>query len=296
MITQKRWFRQVTTWGMGALAFLCLWLLWGDGAEDPRKTKSQAIHLSRLDADVFFMSIPQLVQRGPPGLVVVRLNSPAIFEPHYYKAEQLPAPLTVDAWAERLQAPIVFNAGQFDEQRQYLGWLKSRGQWLSKTKKPTWMGLLVSNPSDPKDFGVHSRIVDLEQASDQIAQRYDNVMQSMMLVDDGAHVRVRRSPFAACRTVVAEDTKGRLLILVTEGAVTLSQLADWLPISGLGIVRAMNLDGGIESQLSIQTPELNLTLYGQYGKENKLFEAHPGTVRYPLPTVVSVRQAALTHP
>lgn len=288
--SQKRWLRRMT-WCGGCLLVAGMALLWSDGRLPKHQTKPQAIHLSRLDADVFFLSVPELVQRGPPGLVVVRLNGPAIFEPHYYKDEQLPAPLTVDAWAERLEAPIVLNAGQFDEQRQYLGWLKRRGRWLSKTKKPGWMGLLVSKPSDPNDIAVCSRIVDLEQAPEQIAQRYANVMQSMMLVDDGARIRVRQSGFAACRTVVAEDTKGRLLILVTEGAVTLYQLADWLPTSGLDIVRAMNLDGGIESQLSIRTPELNLTLYGQYGKENKLFEAHPGTVRYPLPTVISVVQA-----
>src|SRR5262249_28072720 len=143
-----------------------------------------------------------------------------------------------------------------------------------------WMGLLVSGPMDPQ--GPWGRIVDLEQTDANVVQHYKNVVQSMMLVDEGARVRVRTSDLAACRTVVAEDRRGRLLIIATEGAITLHDMAAWLPNSGLGVVRAMNLDGGIESQLAISTPELTLTLYGQYGTESTVFEARQ-MVRYPLP-------------
>jgi hypothetical protein len=51
----------------------------------------------------------------------------------------------------------------------------------------------------------------------------------------------------------------------------------------------MNLDGGLESQLAINTPELSLTLLGQYGTEQSVFEARAGMVRYPLPAVVAVQ-------
>ena len=160
--------------------------------------------------------------------------------------------------------------------------------WLSPQRKPGWMGLLVSGPLDG---GAWGRIVDLEQADANVVRRYRHVLQSMMLVDDAKRIRVRNSERAACRTVVAEDRQGRLLVLATEGAVTLKSLAAWLPRSGLGVVRAMNLDGGIESQLAIDTPELRMALYGQYGTEAHVLEAHGPMVRYPLPVVVAVQPA-----
>jgi hypothetical protein len=50
----------------------------------------------------------------------------------------------------------------------------------------------------------------------------------------------------------------------------------------------MNLDGGIESQVAIRTPELELALYGQYGTGTTVFEGAPGQIRYPLPAVIAV--------
>lgn len=253
-------------------------------------TLGASTHLTSIGADVFFLNVPELVRRGPPRLVVVRLEQPADLIPYHYARQNLPAPLTVEDWAQQLKAPVVFNAGQFDDRLQYLGWLKAKGAWVSELRKSAWMGLLVSGPNDG---GVWGRVVDLEVADASIVQRYDNVVQSMMLVDDGERVRVRKSELAACRTVVAEDKQGRLLVIATEGAVTLYDLARWLPQSGLDVVRAMNLDGGIESQMAINTPELSLTLYGQYGTESTVFEAHGQMVRYPLPAVIAVRPA---HP
>jgi len=65
----------------------------------------------------------------------------------------------------------------------------------------------------------------------------------MMLVDDHGRVRVRDTEKAACRTAIAQDRDGRMLVLVTEGAVTLADLARYLAKSDLHIARAMNLDG-----------------------------------------------------
>ena len=248
-------------------------------------TLGASTRLESVGADVFFLNVPEIVRRGPPRIVVVRLDQAVNLVPYHFQNEKLPAPLTVEDWAQRLKAPVVFNAGQFDDKLQYLGWLKANGAWLNEQRKPAWMGLLVSGPTDD---GVWGRIVDLEQSDAGVAQTYRNVVQSMMLVDEVARVRVRTTDLAACRTVVAEDRRGRLLIIATEGAITLHEMARWLPNSGLGVVRAMNLDGGIESQLAISTPELTLTLYGQYATESTVFEARQ-MVRYPLPAVIAVR-------
>ena len=267
--------------GLGGAAAVT-WCLTQVAGWGPPSTSTQ---LASPRADVFFLNVPQIVQRGPPRLVVVRLEGPAQLVPHHYSQAGLPGPQTVEEWARHLGAPVVFNAGQFDEKLQYLGWLKADDRWLSSQRKAGWMGLLVSGPHDG---GAWGRIVDLQQADPNVVDRYRHVLQSMMLVDDAARVRVRHTDRAACRTVVAEDRRGRLLILATEGAVTLQDLATWLPQSGLDIVRAMNLDGGIESQLAIDTPELRLALYGQYAREASMLELRGPMVRYPLPAVVAV--------
>ncbi len=244
------------------------------------------IRLRSVAADVFHLDASAITQRGPSRFVVVRLDGPVELVPHHFAAAKLDGPMTIGEWAEQTGAPILFNAGQFDDELNHLGWLKADGAWIAEHRKKKWKGLLVSGPLDGAPW---AGVVDLEQSNPNIADQYRHVVQSMMLVDDKARVRVRDSDKTACRTVVAQDDEGRILIMVSEGAMTLGDLARWLPTTGLGIVRAMNLDGGIEAQLAVATPELTFEMYGQYGTGTTVFQAGPGQIEYPLPAVVAVR-------
>ncbi len=278
--------RLVRWWSLGAvlLAVAALGAWWGILREVP--ASPAYVSLPSLGAELFYLDAGNIVRRGSSRVVVLRFARPVEFVPHHFKHEALPAPQTVEAWADHLRAQVVFNAGQFDEKLDYLGWLKGEGEWLSPRRKPHWKGLLVSGPLDG---AVWARIVDLDHAEPTVAERYRNVVQSMMLLDAEHKLRVRDSDLSACRTVVAEDVRGRLLLLVTEGAVTLGDMARWLPNANLGIVRAMNLDGGIESQLVVRTPEARLAIYGQHGTGTHGWSGGAGEIRYPLPAVVSVR-------
>jgi hypothetical protein len=248
----------------------------------PLRVWSQSHKLKSVNAEVFYVTAPHhIVRRGSSRIIVVRLKGPADLVPYHFQVEGLSLPKPIEEWRDYLEAPIVFNAGQFDEKMQHLGWLKAHGAWISQKRKPAWKGLLVSGPTDG---GLWARIIDLQTTDYSVVARYRHAVQSMMLIDDAAVVRVRDTELAACRTVVAQDHAGRLLILVSEGAVTLADLARWLTHSDLGVVRAMNLDGGIESQLAIHTPELLLAMYGQYGSGATMFESGSvGMIRYPLP-------------
>lgn len=236
-------------------------------------------------AQVFYLDASAIVKRGPGRVLVVRFDGTPDFVPHHYVQDGMQRPAPIEEWSERLQAPIVFNAGQFDENLKYLGWLKGDGKWLSTDRKAQWKALLVSGPTEGSRF---SGIIDLEHANPDIAEGYANVVQSMMLIDEASSVRVRDTDKSACRTVVAQDKQGRLLVLVSEGAMTLADLARWLTEAHLDIVRAMNMDGGIEAQIAISTPELKLALYGQYGTGTNVFEG-VGPVRLPLPAVIAVQ-------
>ncbi|MEO1174859.1 MAG: phosphodiester glycosidase family protein, partial [Myxococcota bacterium] len=140
----------------------------------------------------------------------------------------------------------------------------------------------------PRAGPAWSGIIDLERSDPDVAEGYGNVVQSMMLVDTESGVRVRDTNRTACRTVVAQDYQGRLLVILTEGAVTLADFGRWLTEqTPLGIVRAMNLDGGLESQLALETDGAALTVYGQYGTGT--FDATAGPLRRRLPAVIGIR-------
>jgi hypothetical protein len=258
--------------------------------------EAQTLGVGRIEsigAEVLILDATEITRRGSPRVVVVRLEGPAELVPYHYADEAFSAPQPIESWAEKLGAPVLFNAGQFDENFAHLGWLKRDGRFLTDKRKEQWKALLLSGPVDG---GVWARVLDLEQADAAVEKRYRHAVQSMMLVDDQGQVRVRETDKAACRTVVAEDRAGRILIMVTQGAVSLADLARWIVEQRLGIVRAMNMDGGIESQLAVRTAELSLTLYGQYGTGTTVFEGGPGTLRYPIPAVVAVRPTARPAP
>lgn len=245
-----------------------------------------AIRLSSLAADVFYLDASQIARRGPGGVLVIRLDGPVEFVPHHFQTDGLDKPLTADGWARRLGAPMVFNAGQYDENLQHLGWFKASGKWLSRNRKKQWLGLLVSGP-----VGQHAwaRVADLETMDPSVVEHYEHVVQSMMLLDHEGDIRVRDTDNAACRSVIAEDTEGRMVFMMTQGAVTLADFGRWILTTDLNIVRAMNLDGGVESQVALDTPEFKLSMYGHYGTTQSSIPGTEGMIRYPIPVIIEVR-------
>lgn len=256
----------------------------------PRRvpTGDKSIALESVGAEVFRHSLGSLARRGSDRVLVLRFVRPPELVPHHFRATGLAQPMTIEAWRQRLDAAVVFNAGQFDEMQNHLGWLKADDRWLAERVKSGWLGLLVSGPHAGAPW---AGIIDLETSSRDMVDHYRHVVQSMMLVDEHGRVRVRDSDRAACRTVVAQDRTGRLLVLVTEGAVVLGDLARYLADSPLDIVRAMNLDGGLESQLAVHTPELELVHYGQFGTDSTPLEDGPGEIHLPLPAVIALRRS-----
>jgi hypothetical protein len=242
--------------------------------------------LPSIGGELMYLDATDITRRGSSRVVVLRLSGPAELVPYHYEDEKLEGPQPIEEWAKRVQAPVLFNAGQFDENLDHLGWLKRDGRFISERKKDQWKALLLSGPVDG---GIWARIADLEQADAGVEKRYRHAIQSMMLLDDRGKLRVRDTDKTACRTIVAEDRAGRILIIITEGAVSLADMARWLPEQDLDIVRAMNMDGGIESQLAVRTGELDLSFYGQYGTGTTVFEGGPGTIRFPIPAVIAVR-------
>lgn len=263
----------------------------GVGCRRGWRHDSHPMQLPAVDAELFFVQEPSLARAGPDRLAIVRVGNGATFVAHTYQGEGLTGPMHIEEWAKKLGAPVVFNAGQFDQKMHHLGWLKGAGAWLEPGRKSSFKGLFVSGPmggASPAGGQLPwSQIVDLAHDDAGVATLYDNVIQSMMLIDQSAQVRVRESELSACRTVLAQDDQGRMLVIVSEGAVTLHDFAEWLPHSGLHIVRAMNLDGGAESQMAIHTGATQVALFGKYGHE-RLLTIRPSVAEAPLPAVIAI--------
>ena len=74
---------------------------------------------------------------GSAGIAVVRLDPARVRIEPYHEAEYPGAvPVTIDGWQKRLEAPVVVNAGLYDESRRHLGRLR-RGRNRSRRDSRT---------------------------------------------------------------------------------------------------------------------------------------------------------------
>lgn len=152
-------------------------------------------------------------------------------------------------WRRQSGALAVFNAGQFTPQHAYLGLLIQDGRQITRPVT-NLEAVLVAEPSEP---GLPpARVIDLHYTTLPLPDiPYRQAAQSLMLLDRFGQIRVRRSDKVAHRTLVAEDEKGRILVMISEGKHTLWELARSLAEPGLGLREVMCMDGGAEAQMVV---------------------------------------------
>ncbi|HEX9742806.1 MAG TPA: phosphodiester glycosidase family protein [Nitrospiraceae bacterium] len=188
-----------------------------------------------------------------PALFILRINSEHFrFAVHHYRAEGLKSPLTLDEWQQWTKAPVLFNAGLFLDDFSYLGLLYKDGKSIGGKRHGQWQGLFVAEPANEYGTREKVRVLDLStDAFDPIHPAYKEAAQSLMLLDRHGTPRVRRSGKSAQQTVVGEDRKGHILVIMTKGATPLWELAVCLRDGVGGLTLAMAMDGGDSSDLLI---------------------------------------------
>lgn len=189
------------------------------------------------------------IRAGSTRLALLRVD-PARYQFRVLAGEVGDEGMSAASWRQQSGALAVFNAGQFTPQHAYLGLLIQDGRQI--TRPVTNMeAILVAEPEDPSL--PPARVVDLQYTSLPLPQSpYRQAAQSLMLVDRFGQIRVRRSGKVAHRTLVAEDEKGRILVMITEGKHTLWDLARFMAEAGLGLREVMCMDGGAEAQIDIK--------------------------------------------
>src|SRR5262249_34579829 len=221
---------------------------------------------------------------GSAAIAVLRLDPERVRLRVHHFSQAGGKPLDVVEWQRVTGALAVFNAGQVYPHRPYNGLLASRGHWLARPAHPGYRAVRVADRRGP---GQGARVLDLGSFTrDPDSLAWNEVAQSFMLFDSTGTLRVRRSDRIANRTIVGEDRRRRILVMVSEGAYTLADLAYVLQHSRLQLQHALSMDGGRESQLVIVRGAFRYASFGRWTGE----EEHPPMpeARAPLPAVIGV--------
>ena len=163
-------------------------------------------------------------------------------------------PKTLEAWQSETNAAIVLNGGYYsiDGERYFPDGLTIvDGQAFGRSFRASGGMLAIA--------GDRAELRWLAREPYTSAEPLQAALQSFpMLVEPGGRLGFgpeRESYARARRTVIAQDTQGRILFLVApQGYFTLHQLSRYLTESDLGLEIAINLDGGGSTGILVADP------------------------------------------
>lgn len=179
-------------------------------------------------------------------MIVLRID-PAryTFRAHYRPGE----PLNLIQWREELPDATAFvNANFFTPAFEILGLLVAAGVTYGQSYEGYGGTFAIENGA----ANVWSN-----QARPYQGETLEQAVQGFpMLVADGQQAYNNPNPDRATRrTFVGQDVEGRILIGVTPLlGLTLADLSAFLATTDLGLVNAVNLDGGGSTMLSVFVP------------------------------------------
>jgi exopolysaccharide biosynthesis protein len=185
--------------------------------------------MERRAVDVAFQSL------GLAEHVVVFRITPERFSLRVRYGPGLPA--FVSAWEPR--ARLVFNANFFDENNVAQGLLISDGQYFGQSYDGFGGMLGVDTSGAVRIRSLADEPFQPDEALSQAVQGFP------MLIRPGGPQYANEDGARARRTVVGQDSDGRLLVILAPvGLFTLKEMAAWLASGDFGLVAALNLDGG----------------------------------------------------
>ena len=181
-------------------------------------------------------------------LTIVRLD-PAVVRFRIHYDPQMPLP--VRAWAGVLQSPLVVNGGYFTPEYETVGLLISGGQ-VWGTSYGDFAGMFAVTADEQVSVRwLRDQPYDPNEHLREALQSFPVLVKPGIGMgfpadaDDGRPAR---------RTVVAQDSQGRVLFIVApHGYLSLYELAQFLADSDLDLHVALNLDGGTSTGLWLKT-------------------------------------------
>jgi exopolysaccharide biosynthesis protein len=240
-------------WFAGILLWLAGCMVPGGGAPPtptPSPTATASSANTDADADTWTLletGIERRVYAPSSGfftrITAIRIDPNAVdFQVHYRPGD----PQTISGWREQLPAAaVIFNTNFFDRNDEITGLLFADGVRYGDPFRRRG-GTFYIDDGVP---GIHSNLT-----APYSGQQYDQAVQAFpMLMQDSQRAYFDTRPDRSTRrTVVAIDSEGRVVVLVTTfGGITLLDLAVFLAESDMNLVTALNLDGGGSSMLGV---------------------------------------------
>lgn len=142
---------------------------------------------------------------------------------------------------------------------------------------------------DPTDASLPKAVMLDRDAPgfDDAVKPYRTVVQNLRLIKGPGENVWKPNNRKWSEAFVAMDSSGRLLFCFTRTPYEMADLMTRVLATGLGIVRAMHVEGGPEASLSIRGKDLRLDLSGSY--ETGFFPRDDNDRQWELPNVIGVR-------
>ena len=173
---------------------------------------------------------------------------------------------TVEEIVAPYPAVVAVNASFFDKDGRAMGLAVDEGRVMAAAKRRNWGALVID--------GARGRILLGADIQDHSVHRL--VVQGIPRLLVGGRVQ-QLKPQTAERTAVCAEESVLILVVSTRADATAFArfLADPPDKGGLGCRDALNLDGGLSTQLVVKLPALTLSVPGGWGVPNALVVA-PG--------------------
>jgi hypothetical protein len=234
------------------LLALCCGLMSACTAPEPTRTPTVAPALTAVSPDTWQTLAPGIETRVLPGQGFLSQIRTLRLDPAYnrFRAQYRPGdPLSTQDWRTALpEARIIVNGGFFDPAGNALGLVVVDGQTFGRPFADRGGTFLVR---DGQPLVIASPMTDLTGALEQAIQGFPTLIRDRQAVYAG-----QGSDRVSRRTVIGQDSAGRILIFVTPLlGMSLSDLSTYLAGTELDLVHAINLDGGGSSMLVYHVPD-----------------------------------------
>jgi len=194
-------------------------------------------------------------------------------------------PRTAKQWCEEFSLVVVINAGMYDvDHLTHVGYMTSEHHVNNQRWTKHYNSILVFDPlqADLPQAQVLDHASDI---SDSI-HKYGTVIQNLRLIKGNGVNTWKEHPKKWSEAALAMDSQGMVLFLFLQSPLSMYEFNQKILNLPLHISRAMHLEGGPESSLSICSAVKNLHLAGLVGVGPINDGGNYG--QWPLPNVIGV--------